>query len=59
MGEFVRGNPPATGGSVTALVVGLLAAFTDLSADQMAAVGAVVAFVAGIVAQRWTTPVSV
>lgn len=50
-------NPPVTAASVTAAVIGILAAFTTLSTDQVAAVGAVVSIVAAFVAQRFTTPV--
>lgn len=51
-------NPPVTAASVTAAIVGLLAAFTGLNADQLAAIGAAVGIVAAVVAQRFTTPVS-
>ena len=50
-------NPPVTAASVTAAVIGILAAFTALTTDQVAAVGAVVAILAAFVAQRYTTPV--
>lgn len=49
-------NPPVTAATVTAAIVGLLAAFTTLGADQLAAVGAAVGIVAAIAAQRFTTP---
>lgn len=50
-------NPPVTAATITAAVVGLLAAFTNLSPDQVAAVGAAVGIVAAVIAQRFTTPV--
>jgi len=49
-------NPPVTAATVTAAIVGLLAAFTTLGADQLAAIGAAVGIVAAIAAQRFTTP---
>lgn len=49
-------NPPITAATITAAVVGLLAAFTNLSPDQVAAVGAAVGIIAAVVAQRFTTP---
>ena len=39
-------NPPVTAATVTDAIVGILAAFTTLGADQLAA----------IAAQRFTTP---
>lgn len=50
-------NPPVTAGAVASAIVGLLAAFTDLTADQLAAVGAALVIVAAVIAQRFTTPV--
>jgi hypothetical protein len=49
-------NPPVTAATITAAVLAVLAAFTDLSADQVAAVGACVGIVASLVAQRFTRP---
>ena len=49
-------NPPVTAATVTAAIVGLLAAFTTLGADQLAAIGAAVGIVAALLAQRFTTP---
>ena len=49
-------NPPITAATFTAAIVGLLAAFTTLGADQLAAIGAAVGIVAAIAAQRFTTP---
>lgn len=49
-------NPPVTAATFTAAIVGLLAAFTTLGADQLAAIGAAVGIVAAIAAQRFTTP---
>ena len=49
-------NPPITAATFTAAVVGLLAAFTTLSPDQIAAIGAAVGIIAAVVAQRFTTP---
>lgn len=49
-------NPPVTAATITAAVVGLLAAFTNLSPDQVAAIGAAVGVIAAVVAQRFTTP---
>lgn len=51
-------NPPVTAATITAAVVGLLAAFTTLSPDQVAAVGAAVGILAAVIAQRFTTPVA-
>lgn len=50
-------NPPVTAATVAAAIVGLLAAFTDLDADQLAAISAALVIVAALVAQRFTTPV--
>ena len=52
----VQANPPVSAAAVTAAIVGLLAAFTGLNADQLAAIGAAVGIVAAVVAQRFTTP---
>ena len=41
-------NPPVTAATFTAAIVGLLAAFTTLGADQLAAIGAAVGIVAAI-----------
>jgi hypothetical protein len=57
-------NPPITAATIaatiTAAIVGLLAAFTTLGADQLAAIGAAVSAAVGIIAaiaaQRFTTP---
>lgn len=49
-------NPPVTAAGLAAVVMGLLAAFTDATADQVAAVGAAVSLVAAFVAQRYTRP---
>ena len=49
-------NPPITAATITAAIVGLLAAFTTLGADQLAAIGAAVGIIAAIAAQRFTTP---
>lgn len=53
-------NPPVTAGAVVAAVLGLITAFDigHLSADQTAAVGAVLSLVASFVASRFTTPVA-
>lgn len=50
-------NPPLTAAGLSGVVVLLLAAFTDFSADQVAAVGAAVSLVAAFVAQRFTHPI--
>lgn len=50
-------NPPVSAAAVTAAVIGVLAAFTSLGVDQVAAVGAVVSLVTAAIAQRFTTPV--
>jgi energy-converting hydrogenase Eha subunit A len=49
-------NPPVTAAGLSAVVMGLLAAFTDASADQVAAVGSAVGLVAAFIAQRFTVP---
>jgi predicted exporter len=49
-------NPPITAATITAAVVGLLAAFTTLDTEQVAAIGAAVGIIAAVVAQRFTTP---
>lgn len=49
-------NPPVSAAAVASAIVGLLAAFTDLDADQLAAIGAVLVIVAALIAQRFTTP---
>lgn len=55
--NIAQQNPPVTAASITAAVVAILAAFTDLSVEQVAAVGAVISVLAAFVAQRFTTPV--
>jgi hypothetical protein len=54
--KYALDNPPLTAAGAASVVMGLLAAFTDLSADQVAAVGAAVSLVAAYLAQRFTTP---
>ena len=49
-------NPPVTAAGLASVVVLVLAAFTSLTADQIAAVAAVCALVAGFAAQHFTTP---
>jgi hypothetical protein len=49
-------NPPVTAAGLASVVVLVLAAFTDLTADQIAAVGAAVSLVAAVAAQRFTVP---
>lgn len=53
-------NPPVTAASVVAAILGIITAFDigHLTADQTAAVGAVLSIVAAAVAQRFTTPVA-
>jgi len=51
-----QNNPPVTAATITAAVVGLLAAFTGLDADQLAAIGGAVGIVSAFVAQRFTRP---
>jgi hypothetical protein len=51
-------NPPVTAATITAAVVGLLAAFTTLDTEQVAAIGAAVGIIAAVAAQRFTTPVA-
>ena len=51
-------NPPITAATITAAIVGLLAAFTTLGPEQVAAIGAAVGIIAAVVAQRFTTPVA-
>ncbi len=55
-----RANPPVTAASVVAAILGIITAFDigHLTADQTAAVGAVLSIVAALVAQRFTTPVA-
>lgn len=50
-------NPPLTAAGLASVVVLLLAAFTDFTADQVAAAGAAVSLLAAFVAQRFTTPI--
>lgn len=49
-------NPPVTAAGFASVVMLVLAAFTDFTADQVAAVGAAVSLVAAFAAQRFTTP---
>lgn len=49
-------NPPVTAAGLASTIVLLLAAFTDLTADQVAAVASAVYLVSAFVAQRHTTP---
>jgi hypothetical protein len=48
-------NAPVTAASIVAAVALVLAAFTELSAEQVAAVNAVVGIVAAILVQRFHT----
>jgi len=54
--NIAQQNPPVTAASVTAAVIAVLAAFTDLGTEQVAAIGGVVSILAAFVAQRFTTP---
>ncbi len=49
-------NPPITAAGVTAVIMGLVAAFGSLPDNQFAAIGAAVGLVAAFVAQRFTKP---
>ena len=49
-------NPPLTAAGLASVVMGLVAAFTEATGDQVAAIGAAVALVGAYVAQRYTTP---
>lgn len=53
-------NPPVTTATIVAAILGIVTAFDigHLTADQTAAVGAVLSIVAALVAQRFTTPVA-
>lgn len=53
-------NPPITAAGCVAAVLGIITAFDvgHLTADQTAAVGAVLSIIAAAIAQRFTTPVS-
>jgi hypothetical protein len=51
----ISGNTPITAGAITAAVGGILAAFTELTTDQVAAVVAVVAIVAAVLVQKFGT----
>ena len=50
-------HPPVTAASIVAAILGVITAFDigHLTAEQTAAVGAVLAIVAAVVAQRFTT----
>lgn len=47
-------NPPLTAAGLASAVMGLVAAFTSASGEQVAAIGAAVSIVAAFVAQRYT-----
>lgn len=51
-----RRNPPVTAAGLASVVVLVLAAFTDLSTEQTAAVAAAVSIMAAFAAQQFTTP---
>ncbi len=53
-------NPPVTAATIAGAINALILAFDigHLTADQTAAVGAVLSIVAALVAQRFTTPVA-
>lgn len=55
-----RENPPVTAASIVAAILGIITAFDigNLTAEQTTAVGAVLAIVAAVVAQRFTTPLT-
>jgi hypothetical protein len=52
--DKIRGNPPVTAAGVAAAVGLVLAAFTDFTVDQIAAVNAVVVIVAAFAGTRYT-----
>jgi len=51
-------NPPVTAGGCVAAILGIITAFDigHLTADQTAAVGAVLSIAAAYIASRFTTP---
>ena len=53
-------NPPVTAASIVAAILGVITAFNigHLTTEQTAAVGAVLAIVAAVVAQRFTKPLT-
>ena len=53
--SVIADNTPVTAGAITAAVAGVLAAFTTLDVEQVAAITAVVSLVAGFLVQRFGT----
>lgn len=53
-----RNNPPVTAAGLASTVGLLLAAFTKLNPEQVAAITAAVSLAAAFAASRFTTPVS-
>lgn len=51
-----RRNPPVTAAGLASVVTLVLASFTDLTGEQVAAVTAVVSIAAAFIAQQLTTP---
>ncbi len=56
MANPARQNPPVTAAGITAVIMGLVAAFGSLPDDQFAAIGAAVSLIAAFVSQRFTAP---
>lgn len=54
--NLAQNNPPLTAAGLASVVMGLVAAFTEATGDQVAAIGAAVSLVAAFVAQRFTQP---
>lgn len=51
-----RRNPPVTAAGLASVVTLVLASFTDLSGEQVAAVATAVGLAAAFIAQQLTTP---
>jgi hypothetical protein len=55
-GEHVAQNPPLSAAGLSLVAINLLAAFGNLTDQQLAAVGGAIFLIAAFVAQRFTTP---
>lgn len=54
--NIAQQNPPVTAVGLGVVVMNLAAAFTEMTGQQVAAIGGAVVIVAAFIAQRYTTP---
>lgn len=54
--NIAQQNPPVTAAGLGVVVMNLAAAFTQMTGQQVAAIGGAVVIVAAFISQRFTTP---